>query len=496
MAQLSPMRHAAPLLHELQLMNRGKVRDTYELNGEKMLVVSTDGLSIFDFVLNALVPEKGMILTAMSHFWFRLLGGHGVRTHFVAAGSQIDAYLPAGIRGNQDLQSRAMVVERLDMHPVEFIARACLTGTGLKEYKRSGTVCGHRLPEGLQDGDQLPYLLDTPTTKAEDGHDEALDAAAIRAKYPRETQVLLDVFTIISSFAEKRGILFADTKLEFGRDREGRPVLGDEVATPDSSRWWDRSVWLEGRRAVERKAPPPFDKQLVRAWGIGYGVNTLNPLNPDHVVFVHALVVPAHLIRATTQTYRYIFWRLFAMTLEEYLYHELGVLLPKKKKRVAIVFGSASDIEQVSGVLRVMSHLREGFLEQPSVHIVSCHRNPIELDSFAASGCSGADVVIAAGGKAFALPGVLDALLQSKGMDIPVIGVALGKPDTRAFEAAKLSIEELPGQPVVMDEVNGRAYAGVEGFLQALERVSSGELPPPKPRVNKPAKFNIDFAAE
>ena len=497
MAQLSPMRKSVPLLEGLKLMYRGKVRDTYEIDQEKALVVSTDGLSIFDFVLNALVPEKGMILTAMSHFWFKFLRG-ALRTHFIAAGRKIDDYLPAELCGNTDLQSRAMVVRRLQMYPVEFIARGYLTGSGLAEYKRSGTVCGHKLPPvGLQDGDKLPQILDTPTTKAEEGHDEALDAAAIRAMYPYETKALLDVFKLVASFAEKRGILFADTKLEFGFDGGGQVALGDEVATPDSSRWWNHLTWLEGRKAEERRAPPPLDKQLVRAWGIEQGVNKFDPRSPEHVAQVHALMVPEHLIRATTQTYRYIFWRLFARTVENYFGCELGVSLPRKKKRVSIVFGSESDIKSMPIALHLLDDkysLQDGFLEKPSVHVVSCHRNPVELDSFASSGCGGADVVIVAGGKAFALPGVLDALLESKGWNIPVIGVALGQAGTRAFEAAKFSIEELPDQPVVMDEINGGVYAGEEGLISALERISFGELPPPKPRTKKPAKFNIDFA--
>ena len=498
MAQLSSMREAVPLLKGLKLMYRGKVRDTYEIDREKMLVVSTDGLSIFDFVLNALVPEKGMILTAMSHFWFMFLRDQGVNTHFIAAGKGIDAYLPEDLRGDAHLQSRAMVVKRLTMRLVEFIARAYLTGSGLAEYKRSGTVCGHKLSEGLQDGDKLPCILDTPTTKAEEGHDEALDAAQIRARYPHETKALLEIFRFVFLWAERKGIIFADTKLEFGLDGGGNLTLGDEAATPDSSRYWDRLTWLEGRKAEERKAPPPLDKQLVRAWGIEQKINKLDPRNPEHVAQVHALKIPEHLILATTQTYRYVFWRLFSVTLEKYLDRALGISLPRKKKRVAVILGSENDLESISGALSFVDRgdLQEGLLERPRVHVISCHRNPVELDSFVSFGCGGADVVIAAGGKAFALPGVLDALLASKGWNIPVIGVALGEVNSRALEAAKLSIEELPGQPVVMDEMDGGAYAGAEGLLRALQRVSCGELPPPKPRVKKPAKFDIDFAAK
>lgn len=500
MARLSPARSAIPwcLLpvdNKLHLLYRGKVRDTYEIDEHKMLVVSSDGISIFDFVLDALIPEKGMILNAMSHFWFTLLECRGIKTHLIAAGVGIDSYLPAELRGNQDLQSRAMVVKRLRMQPIEFIARGYLTGSAFTEYKKGGTVSGHLLPEGLQDGDKLPRVLDTPTTKAEEGHDELLVAETVRQRYPRETGKLFEIFHIIASHAHTKGILFADTKMEFGRDRFGEVILADEVATPDSSRWWDRRTWLKSRTMAVPVAPPPLDKQLVRAFGIAQGVHRLDPLHADHEARVHCLTLPDELIRATIQTYRYIFWRLCSMTVEAYFHDKLGVALPRRKKRVALVFGSESDIESVAGVLSLMEH--DMFLQElqgkPQVHIISCHRNPAELEAFAASGCEGADVVVAAGGKAFALPGVLDALLASKGKEIPVIGVALGEPNTRAFAAARLSIEELPGEPVIMDEVNERAYTGKEGLKMALERIAFGELPPRRVRSKKPAQLHIDL---
>ena len=330
MVMLSPMRAAVPLLDGLALLHRGKVRDTYEIDEDRMLVVSSDGVSIFDFVLNALIPKKGMILTAMSHFWFRFLEEYNVKTHFIAAGVGIDAFLPPHLRGNTDLQSRSMVVERLSMDPVEFVARAYLTGSGLAEYARTGTMCGHLLPNGLQDGDELPTILDTPTTKAENGHDEALDYAAVLETYPHETLLLMDIFGAISVCAEDRGILLADTKMEFGRNRSGLLMLGDEVGTPDSSRFWEEVIWREGRKIAEaRKAPPPFDKQLVRAWGIAQGIDELDPLNADDTAHVHGLAVPQDLIRQTTHIYRYIFWRLIGIGVEEYMDRTLGVSLPK-----------------------------------------------------------------------------------------------------------------------------------------------------------------------
>ena len=498
MAQLSPIRAAVPLLDGLNLLHRGKVRDMYEIDAERMLMVATDAISIFDFVLNALVPEKGMILTAMSHFWFNRVAEYGVRTHVIAAGAGIDVFLPAPLRGNADLQSRAMVVRRMRMHPVEFVARAYLTGSAFAEYRKTGTICGHQLPKGLQDGDELPAILDTPTTKSDSGHDESLDYAMVSKEYTQETLLLLDIFAVMSTFANERGIIMADSKMEFGKDHNSFPVLGDEIGTPDSSRFWDEAEWREGRKKSEgRIAPPPFDKQLVRAWGIEQGINMLDPRNHDDQAHVHGLHVPRDLIRALTHADRYIFWRLFGERVEEYMNRELRVVLPTKQKRVAIVFGSESDMKPVVPILRSLESgdLARGILGHPMIHVISCHRNPMMLDLFVQSGCEGADVIVAAGGKAFALPGVLDALLHNKFKDIPVVGVALGTPGTRAFEAAKLSIEELPGQPVIMDEMNGTAYAGEEGMLAALMRVSLGELPPLKSRTHKIAKFNIDLAA-
>lgn len=496
MAQLSPVRASVPTLQGLKLIHRGKVRDTYEIGEDLLLVVATDAISIFDFVLNALVPEKGYVLTAMSHFWFRRLESRGIKTHMVAVGREIDLYLPPHLRGNTDLQRRAMVVMRLDMALVEFIARNCLTGSVLGEYNKSGTVYGMRLKEGLRDGDELGMPLFTPTTKAEEGHDEPVDPESVCKKYPEETALFLSAFKKVSRIARRKRILLADGKGELGRDKDDAIRVGDEFGTPDSSRFWDLLVWVESRRDAGRKAPPPFDKQLVRAHGIERGVNTRDPKNPDDVAWVHALSIPQELIGVTTDTYRYIFWRLTGQTIENYAQHQLDVAIPQRKRKLSIVLGSESDIPAVAEMIRSVrtSRLQDGIEGNPSVNVISCHRNPVELDAFAASGCDGADVVIAAGGKALALPGVLDALLHSKGKKIPVIGVALGPQRSRSEWAARLSIEELPGRPVIIDEAKGSAYAGKTGFARALHRVAHGEMPPPKPRVSKPAELNIDLS--
>jgi len=495
MPLLSAVRASWPVLTEFPSPHRGKVRDTYDLGNGLLLVVCTDGISIFDFVLNALIPDKGQVLTAMTHFWSRLLGQHGIRMHFVAMGDGIDTYLPEEMRGDKDLQSRAAVVRKLTMHPVEFIGRVLLGGSVLKEYLKTGTVYGTPLPPGHQDGDELPYILDTPTTKAEVGHDMPLNAADIRRKYPAETHLLINMMQIISQAARQKGIQFADSKFEMGLDGEGNLTLGDEIATPDSSRFFDLAEWRKSRAADKRKSPPPFDKQLVRAWGIEQGIdpgsNKFDPKNEDDVRQVQQLVVPLELIRATSQTYRYILWRLTGRTLERYQRYQLGVALPPRKRRLVLVFGSDSDIPKLGGVL---NNIAAGGMPDISAHVISCHRNPTELRNFVQDGCDGADAIVAAGGMAFALPGVLDALIYESGKHIPVVGVALGQPESEAHQAALLSISQLPGAPVVMDEVAGRVYSGADGFYAACDRVLNGELPPQKARAKKPAQANISTA--
>ncbi|MFZ2167781.1 MAG: phosphoribosylaminoimidazolesuccinocarboxamide synthase [Minisyncoccia bacterium] len=489
MPALSPLRQSVPVLPDLELLNRGKVRDTYRLPNGLLLIVATNGISIFDFVLNALVPEKGAILTAMSHFWLtRIEKELGIPTHLVAAGPAIDPYLPAALRKNPQLQMQAMVVRKLSMTDREFVARKYLTGTGWKSYLKTGTVCGISLPPGLQDGDKLPQTIATPTTKAAEGHDEHVDAAFTQENFPEETALTLEIFEYGRKVARGRGIITADTKFEFGRDESGNVFLADEALTPDSSRFWEHSAWRASRSLVEkRKAPPSYDKQFVREWGKEQGIDQLDAKSSEDIALVQALQVPAKLIAATTQIYRYIFWRLTGMRLEQYQREVMGIAVENKKRSLAIVFGSTSDIPKVDAVLKALENgmFSSGILDTRSFFVLSCHRNPKEMFYFATHGCRGANAVIAVGGKAFALPGILDAVIHSTGnQEIPVIGVALGEKGSIDLEAAKLSISQLPGQPVVMNEMEGTVYEGASGFSEALNRVANGEFPV-KARVAK-----------
>ncbi|MDN3481158.1 phosphoribosylaminoimidazolesuccinocarboxamide synthase [Arthrobacter sp. APC 3897] len=252
---------SAPELAGWTHVYSGKVRDLYvpaDLSapgaGEKVLVVASDRISAFDHVLSSEIPDKGRILTQLSLWWFEQLG---VPNHVISA----DDGVPAEVAG------RAMICKKLEMYPVECIARGYLTGTGLTEYRQSQTVCDVPLPAGLVDGSRLEPAIFTPSAKAEVGeHDENINYDAVVKLVGDPTaralrSLTLDIYTAAEAIARDRGIILADTKVEFGLDpATGEVTLGDEVLTPDSSRFWDASLYEPGR------AQPSFDKQYVRDW--------------------------------------------------------------------------------------------------------------------------------------------------------------------------------------------------------------------------------------
>ncbi|MBM9466645.1 phosphoribosylaminoimidazolesuccinocarboxamide synthase [Nakamurella leprariae] len=242
-------------LTDYQHLGSGKVRELYAVDDELLLLVATDRISAYDHVLPTPIPDKGRVLTAMSVFWFEVLADL-VPNHVVAVD---DPRIPAEVRG------RALLVRRLDMLPVECVARGFLTGSGLVDYRRDGAVCGVPLPAGLVEASRLPAPIFTPATKAELGaHDENVDFAAVvgvvgagRAEQLRATTLAL--YARAAEHAAGRGVLLADTKVEFGLLGDAL-VLGDEVLTPDSSRFWP----ADGYRAGQ--VQPSFDKQFVRDW--------------------------------------------------------------------------------------------------------------------------------------------------------------------------------------------------------------------------------------
>jgi phosphoribosylaminoimidazole-succinocarboxamide synthase len=244
-------------------LHSGKVRELYAVGDEFVLMVASDRISAFDYVLPTEIRDKGAVLTALTLWWFEQLADV-VPNHLVTA--RVDDY-PAELAPHADaLRGRSMLCRRLDMVPVECVARGYLTGSGYKDYVATGEICGHRLPPELQDGSRLPAAIFTPATKAELGeHDENVTreqvARTVGAELAGELEELtLEVYRRAAQLAEPRGLIVADTKLEFGRDRDGRLTLGDEVLTPDSSRFWPADRWAPGR------AQPSYDKQYVRDW--------------------------------------------------------------------------------------------------------------------------------------------------------------------------------------------------------------------------------------
>ena len=253
----------------------GKVRDIYEIDGNTLLMVVSDRISAYDHALEPAIPDKGRVLTATSKFFFDAID---FPNHL--AGPLDDERIPAAVLG------RAMVVQKLDMLPFECVARGYLTGSGLKEYKASGSVCGVELPEGLTEASRLPEPIFTPATKAEQGdHDENVSFDVVVEKLGRERaeelrDATLRIYATAAALAEEKGIILADTKFEFGVDKHGTLVLADEVLTPDSSRYWPADTYEEG------KVQPSFDKQYVRDWltNSGWDKESTPPRLPDDVV--------------------------------------------------------------------------------------------------------------------------------------------------------------------------------------------------------------------
>jgi phosphoribosylaminoimidazole-succinocarboxamide synthase len=282
-------------LDGLRLRHRGKVRDVYEV-GDALLIVATDRVSAYDSVLSPGIPDKGRVLTSLSTFWFDALKDV-VSNHVIT--TDVDR-MPPEVRRHADvLRGRATLARRLTMFPVECVVRGYLTGSGWKDYRRTGGVSGHRLPAGLPECAKLDPPLYTPSTKAQVGHDETIDFAETErlvgaAAAARLRDLTLAVYRKASTIAEARGVLIADTKLEFGTDASGEITLGDEVLTPDSSRFWDAHRYAPGR------SQDSYDKQRIRDW--------LDRAGWDHTPPAPSL--PPDVVAQTTATYREIHRRL------------------------------------------------------------------------------------------------------------------------------------------------------------------------------------------
>jgi phosphoribosylaminoimidazole-succinocarboxamide synthase len=260
---------------DLRLVASGKVREIYEISPDELLIAASDRISTYDVVHPTPIPGKGSVLTGLSTFWFERTTGI-VPNHLVSVTDDV----PDEARG------RAMVVRRLEMLPVECVVRGYITGSGWKDYQATGAVSGIELPGGLRESDRLPEPIFTPSTKADVGHDEAIDFEGAvelvddRALAERLRDISIAVYEHAAEHARARGIILADTKFEFGLDSGGQLTLGDEVCTPDSSRFWPVDEYQPGR------GQPSFDKQFVRDWASSTGWDRTPPAPPipDEVV--------------------------------------------------------------------------------------------------------------------------------------------------------------------------------------------------------------------
>ena len=269
----------------------GKVRELYALDAERLLLVASDRISTFDVVLPTEIPDKGRVLTGLSAFWF----------------ARTSSIVPNHLLGLA-ADGRSTECRRLEMLPLECVVRGYITGSGWKDYQATGVVCGHELPEGLQESDKLPEPLFTPSTKALEGHDQNIDRAQAeelvgKERYEEVERASLELYRFASEHAAARGILIADTKFELGIDPEGKLVLADEAFTPDSSRFWPADEYEPG------KPQPSFDKQFARDYceSIGWDKNYPGPELPEYIV------------AGTRARYVEAFERLTEIAFEDYL---------------------------------------------------------------------------------------------------------------------------------------------------------------------------------
>ena len=277
----------APIITGWSHVRTGKVRDLYTNEKKEILLVASDRVSAYDWVMPTTIPGKGAVLTQLSLFWFELLED-------IIPNHVISTDVPKAV------EDRAIIVQPLDMFSVECVARGYLTGSGWSEYQNNSSVCGNPLPEGLEDGSKLPKTIFTPATKADVGdHDINIDFETAAQQIGHEVaeslrELTIDLYDTAADFALSRGIILADTKFEFGRNASGEIVLGDEALTPDSSRFWELSTWAPGG------AQASFDKQFLRDYLVASGWDRKSP-PPE---------LPTEIVEKTAQRYEEAFYRL------------------------------------------------------------------------------------------------------------------------------------------------------------------------------------------
>ncbi len=281
----------------------GKVRDVHDLGDGRLVMVASDRISAYDIIMPTPIPDKGRALTALSLHWFERTAGI-VPNHLITARSD---ELPDSFR-DEHHRGRTMLVRQLSMLPIECVARGYLAGSGWRDYRETGAVCDHRLPKGLRQADRLPEPIFTPATKAVDGHDENIGPAEaaelVGAHTLREIErVTLLLYRRAAAECKAAGLILADTKFEFGRDPDGKLVLGDEAVTSDSSRFWPAERWSPG------SSPPSFDKQYVRDW--------LDESGWDHRP--PAPELPTEVVQGTRQRYADAYERITKSSFDDYL---------------------------------------------------------------------------------------------------------------------------------------------------------------------------------
>src|SRR2546428_8188870 len=287
MASVAPV--IQTIFPDLSLVNRGKVRVLYAVDEDRLLIVATDRISAFDCILPTPIERKGEVLTALSRFWFSRLGNI-VSHHLITTDI---GEMPETVRRHRDaVAGRSMLVARTEVFPVECVVRGYLAGSGWKDYQRTGEVCGHKLPEGLRESEQLAKPIFTPATKAQTGHDENISEKQMADMIGNEEtsflrDVSLQLYREAAAYARSRGIIIADTKFEFGRASDGKVLLIDEALTPDSSRFWPAGDYAVGR------SQSSFDKQYVRDYLEGLGWNKQPP----------APALPSEVAHATSERY-------------------------------------------------------------------------------------------------------------------------------------------------------------------------------------------------
>lgn len=316
-------------------VHSGKVRDSFRLpsdlagESKKRLVVVSDRVSIFDFMLGFDIPGKGEILNAFN-IAARLHLARAI-PHFqhdiIAFGGEIDGHLSEDYFENYaPLRKNAVVVKELQMVPIECVVRGNNTGSLFKAYKAGEAYCGHDFgvveERTMKEGARLEPSLFTPTTKAKEGHDMPVPYQAVEDRYPALEYHSMRVFEIMRMLAEERGLIFADSKFKFGGKlvnyvpRRFDYILADEVATPDSSRFWDLAAWLDAQ--LRDALPPSMDKQLLRNWGKSVGIDKLDPKNPEHRAHVCSLTPPLGLVKDMVQQMQNLFERLYGMSVNEF----------------------------------------------------------------------------------------------------------------------------------------------------------------------------------